>query len=295
MPEEDAESTIDPKRSRLLKGFNSILDSHGYGFHYAVLNKANELFERRKSAWAFEAAEFPVVVNDVPTRIDFVLSNNEKGSRLNAFYLVAECKRANPSLADWCFARAPFVRRNRSHEPCILDHVDVNESGSVQCHGAAYSQLANAYHIAVEVKSGKGDESGKGRGAIEDAATQVCRGSNGFLDTLARLFTLPNYRLRADLLPVIFTTAHLWTTDADLRKSDLDSGKIDLATSGFDRVSRLILQYHTSPGIKSFYIVNNRVDDLSKYLDDVFVRSIGVVSSTGIEEFLNWASAFDRG
>jgi hypothetical protein len=52
----------------------------------------------------------PVSVGGKDTHVDFVLRTHEA-------FLVAECKRANPALANWCFARAPYIaRRERASE-----------------------------------------------------------------------------------------------------------------------------------------------------------------------------------
>jgi len=51
----------------LITVFCKLLNTHGYAFHYAVLRKAAELCEKRRSAWTFIAAEYPVAVN-APTQ-----------------------------------------------------------------------------------------------------------------------------------------------------------------------------------------------------------------------------------
>ncbi len=48
--------------------------------------------------------------------IDFILR-----SRSRRTYLVAECKRADPSRARWCFARAPYTRHNPIQGEVIFD------------------------------------------------------------------------------------------------------------------------------------------------------------------------------
>jgi hypothetical protein len=66
-------------------GFQKALDSHGYGFQYAVLNEARRCAEKAISTWVFEVSEFPVRVTSGSTRIDFVLK--QRGTRS---YLVGE-------------------------------------------------------------------------------------------------------------------------------------------------------------------------------------------------------------
>jgi len=72
------------------------------------------------------------------------------------------------------------------------------------------------YQIAIEVKSDKtGDPSGNGRGAIEQAAGQVMRGSNGLIESLLKFSKLVDDPKGCDLIPVIFTTANLWVSNVD--------------------------------------------------------------------------------
>jgi hypothetical protein len=92
---------MDAGKERLVRGFQNVLNSHGYGFQYSVLKEVARLaYEVRSASWIPKVPEFPVEVQGHDTRIDFIL----KHARL-PFYLVAECKRANPSLANWCFAK----------------------------------------------------------------------------------------------------------------------------------------------------------------------------------------------
>lgn len=65
----------DQLREKIKDGLRKVLNTHGYGFQYAVLRKAFWLCASTKSKWVFEAAEFPVTVGGFDTRIDFILSN----------------------------------------------------------------------------------------------------------------------------------------------------------------------------------------------------------------------------
>src|SRR6478735_5376161 len=96
------------------KEFQEALNEEGFGFHYAVLGLMQDLVEQRKSWWRLVRAEFPVMVNGSATRIDFVLRRADQYGRsdLPLFYMLAECKRANPAYSDWCFVQAPFTRAN---------------------------------------------------------------------------------------------------------------------------------------------------------------------------------------
>src|SRR6266581_2575724 len=80
------------------------VSSHGHGFHYAVLRRAHQLATERKSQWLFEAAEFPVTSGDQVIHVDFILRLGQ-----TKVYLVAECKRADPARARWCFIRSRYT------------------------------------------------------------------------------------------------------------------------------------------------------------------------------------------
>ena len=249
----------------------------------------------------FEVAEFPVATNGVATRIDFILRRRKSygDDDKSPFYLVAECKRANPALSNWGFVKAPFVRRDRTHEPYILEHVEIDKTGTMagtpHACGISYSTITDAYHVALEVRSGeKGDSTGTGRGAIEEAATQVCRGLNGLVATVLHQFQIPGDANNADFLPVIFTTANLWVTSADLKRSELVNGNIDLTKYQFEQKPWIVLQYHMSPALKYDLILKYSVDGLAGYMDCEYIRSIPIVSSSAIPEFFFWASRLDR-
>ena len=288
-PEEDVSKDIK-------SAFNKVLNSHGYGFHYAIIKAAGGLYSNHKSLWSFEAAEVPVEAQGASTRIDFVMQRrNRSGDETSPFYIIGECKRANPSLSNWCFAKAPYVGRNRNHEPYIIENVNVNGNAFQGARGKSYSVADEAYHIAVEVRANaKGDPSGSGRGAIEQAVAQVCRGLNGFVRTLPSVVKQKGIGIQVDLLPVVFTTAELFVSDADLSAADLASGDIDLGNYGFEPRPWIVLQYHMSPGLKHGIFALPQIGDLSEFMDFEYIRSIPIVNPKGVEAFLKWASEFDR-
>jgi hypothetical protein len=70
----------------------------------------------QRASWMFDSAEFPVVAGGSTTHVDFILR-----SRSRRTYLVAECKRADPARARWCFARAPYTWHNPIKGEVIFD------------------------------------------------------------------------------------------------------------------------------------------------------------------------------
>ena len=265
--------------------FTKILNRHGYGLQYAVLKAAEELYERRRSQWAFEVAEFPVAVKGHGTRIDFILRHRDRPQ-----YLLAECKRANPALANWCFAAAPYVRRDRVREDVFAEHVFVG--GNLDLHSSVKSlgAASKAYHIALETRTtNPGDTEGTGRGAIEEAATQVCRGLNGLVQFFADRQKLPNGWPELVISPVIVTTANLWSSEVDLSAADLATGEVPLDAAELSPQQYVMLQYHLSPGIKHG-VRTYGMEPLGQVLDREFIRTVHIVNSNHVGAFLSYGS-----
>ena len=93
----------------LRKGLVHSINIHGHAFQYAVLKTAENLFKENASPWVFEASEFPVLNKKIPTHIDIILRNKHEQS-----FLIAECKRCDPAISNWCFVKAPYVSRKTS-------------------------------------------------------------------------------------------------------------------------------------------------------------------------------------
>lgn len=268
------------------KSFEKALNRQGFGFQYSVLKTVSNIFGHG-SDWLLETSEFPVVQGP-GTRIDFILRHRYQ-TRL---YLLAECKRANPAYSDWCFARAPFIhaRRSSDYEELIIEYVEY-ERNRVNSFAKKFFYLPNAYHVALEVKSlKKGDPCGETGRTIEDASTQVCRGLNGMVEFFSRNPKYLGNDAQAIIMPVIFTTAQIWGSNIDLSSADLETRELDMANSKFSREPWIAYQYHQSPGLKHSLSSKDVLKSLGEFMDMEYVRTIPVVTSSGIETFLRWSS-----
>ena len=187
--------------------------------------------------------EFPVCVQGEGTRMDFILKHRM------GYYLIAECKRSDPKFSNWCFMRAPSVKRNHGVEMLWVDQVETGLLGAgVQGVGLRRRLDDAAYHIGLPLKSRERDgESSKSRNAIEDAAGQVCRGLNGLIELL---LSRPESRWSASSLPVIFTTAKLWVSKCDLASAKIEDGSITVPDGDLVETPWVYYQYHVSPGLK---------------------------------------------
>jgi len=269
--------------------FKRTLDAHGYGFHYAVLERCIGLESAGESQWSFEASELPVNVGEQNTRIDFVL-------RTNNAVLIAECKRANPALARWCFARAPYVARRARTRRVRLEQFLFEPYGHKRVtRPMELKEVQDQYHIAVEMRTaGTGDEGFRGRGAIEEAATQVIRGANGFInfvgDNPSVMDTLPMF-----VLPVIFTTASLLCSEANLAKADLRTGEIP--PGPLQKRHWIWFQQNVSAALEHSLpkvYAPEPLTSVAEMLRFRHARSIAIVTPEGISEFLRIASDFVR-
>jgi hypothetical protein len=187
--------------------FQTALNRHGHPFQYAVIRPANELCVQKRSGWLFVFSEFPVEVQGGHTRIDFVLSQSYRGGIGPCRLLIAECKRADPALSNWLFARAPYVNRDSAPNSILTDCVK-REQRILTTSVGRNSISENIYHIAFEVKGAEtGDSTATGRRTIEDAATQVMRGLNGLIECFSKNPRYLANDVPVEFIPAIFTTA----------------------------------------------------------------------------------------
>ena len=275
------------------KGIVRVLNVHGYVFQYSVLKTIESIYRTGRSPWGFEAAEFPVSLKNTPVHIDFILAHKEEYS-----YIIAECKRCDPSLSNWCFIKAPYVSRGPSRGERIVRELIIKAKGSpVIKTGLQWIVRSNeVYHLPFELRNrGKG-EGQYGRGQINDSVTQVLRGLNGLIElaiesakrgSMAFLKSDPRENLYATFMPVVFTTAKLWVSDCDISLGNIESGNIEIEESKLHEVKWLFYQYGQSPALKHSYSAVRENSDISQILYLDYTRTIPIVNASGIGEFLS--------
>lgn len=272
-----------PNDERTAADLQKVLNSHGYGFHYALLRHLDNLWAKGQADWIwhYKVSEFPVVVANETTHVDFILRGYSRwGDRKVRAYLIAECKRVKPGFSRWCFARAPYTDGNLVFDRCRFYRNADSETLNAPLRVS--TDTRPPYHLGFELKSNAPENGGAGRGAINDATAQVLRGSSGLIN-----YELHNRRSEDELLnflPVIFTTAELWTTEADLGNAAIDSGNLEALSCekrdwiwfNHNRSSRL--RHDVRP------IQKTELDDA---LLAEFTRTVAIVSTTGIESFFS--------
>lgn len=278
----------------LRKGLVHSINVHGYAFHYAVLKAAQNYFEEKVSPWVFEVAEFPVLNRSTPLHIDFILRN-----KLEQSYFIAECKRCDPAISNWCFIKAPYVSRGTSsgRERLVREIVFKKRDTNIVRTGLQWiDRSSDIYRLPFELKSNNKGEGFYGRGQINDAITQVLRGFNGMIEFAVNEMKRGNLsffkedllgNIYASFLPVVFTTAKLWVCDYNISDADLKSGTVDLGDANLEERKWLFYQYAQSPDLKHPYSVAGLESDLSDFLYSAYTRTIPVVNADGIREFLS--------
>lgn len=290
------ENTATDGADKVRERFQTAVNQGGFGFQYRVLTEALDLYTSKSSDFYFEMAELPVGVRPRDTRIDFVL---RRGSRFNPqgrrpLFLVAECKRSYPGVANWCFIRAPYTRKGGLANVLVLDSIHRNQSMGFYFMKATSAPLDrdDFYQIGIEVdlSAKESEPSGKQKGQIENAATQVLKGLNGFVDFIYKQDALLAEGDGCDILPVVFTTAQLWTSTAKLDTASLEKGEVGIDPAEFRRVDWLIHQYNQSPELKHAVDESIGQKSISDVIEARFSRSIAIVAPTGIRDFLHWAT-----
>jgi len=268
------------------QSFVNSLNMHGFSLQHTIRRVVQDCFSQNLSDWRMEAVEFPVEVQGFGTRVDLILSH-----RNESVWLLGECKRANPALKDWCFAKYSWVHSGRSLEFLFADVITKGTSGGVRSSGMRLNAPDPPMHIGLEIKGNeRGDSFGTGRGAIEEAVTQACRHMNGMIQFLdAHAFVMKSVRLI--FLPLIFTSARIWRTDIELDEADLLTGNLKVTDTEMKEVPYVILQYPMSPGLKS----ETRLPpgfplSLGGMLDFLYTRSVIIASTSQLEKFLGCAA-----
>lgn len=274
--------------SQLLK---KTLDIHGYGFQYAVLKLADEMRRQNRSDWRLFGSESPVSIKNETTHIDFILKH-----RAGNTFIIAECKRADPAKANWCFVKSPYTWTDEKENYVQFDKIRWNNPSngqiSLRHHTALVATERNIAHIGVEVHTGeKGDGIGNPyKSAINQSVSQVLRSSSGFVNYFYNNFSeaekrkpgMNDYRF----LPVIFTTAQLWITNTDLGTANLQNGYLSNESVKAEKVEWLWFNENRSEPLSPDVKLCSLERDLTREYEQ-FVRSVAIVNAESIEKFFN--------
>ena len=281
--------------------FRRTLNRHGHSFQYTVVKRALDLNRERRSEWEYLDSEFPVIVNNKSTRIDFIFCKARP-----TIFLIAECKRVNPAYSDWCFANSSYARDDSSLNEAIFQYawlrppdrqapftnIDI-PAASERFETGIQSNRGHPdiFHIGRAVRSEKkGDSNGRNSDEIEEASGQVCKGLNGMIEYFQQYrSTFPN-NSKVYFLPAIFTTARIWTTTVDLASANIENGELSPGSVSVIERPWVWYQYHVSPDLQHSAPRDRKERspfDISEILNQEFARTIAIVGVKGIEDFLH--------
>jgi hypothetical protein len=200
----------------LAAGLRKVLNRHGHAFQQAVI----QLCMAHASGWEFLQAEFPYELHGDEGHVDFVLRHQDTGAML-----AAECKRVDPAKGRWCFARTSYIRLRAARQRPVISMIQ-EVAGSPPVEISATSMEWYAYHLGFELRTQEhGDGGGKDK-ELDGAIAQAYRGASGLLQHLAYSGLYRGAGHPFAVVPVIFTTAELFVTDAELADAEITTGNL---------------------------------------------------------------------
>jgi hypothetical protein len=273
----------DDEAARISTDLRKVLNTHGHGFHYAVVRRGEELYDLRETKWLLEGTEVPIVAGDATSHVDFVL-----GTRTDRIYLVGECKRADPARARWCFARTPYRWRNERDEELIFEQLVLHGDGTRHTRPHFSYMTGGSYQLCFELKTGhKGDGEARAGKSIEEAVSQVLRGVSGLIELVTDFARSSGEGEKTiKFLPAIFTTAELWATECDLAGAELATGNLGPEQVRAEPIDWVWFTHNRSPRLGPSAPFEGRRNDLPTLVRHEYARSIAVISVNGIDDFL---------
>jgi hypothetical protein len=262
-----------------------VLDANGHSFQYAVMRRAHELRESDKTMWLLEGAELPVTVNNKVIHVDFVFRHKKA-----PIYLIAECKRSDPSKANWCFVKAPYTFRDDRKTFAYFDLLKLPRAGTSHAnYGCKIADTTQGiYHLGYEIKTGAdGDGTGNSRNsAINDAVTQAFRGSSGFINSLFYQNKIANLSINENYLfiPVVFTTAKIWSSESNLSDASLENGYLPKQSVEIQQNKWIWFNHNRSRELLH-NVSYTPIADLYLKPNKEYMRSVAIVGTDGIDNF----------
>ena len=278
------------------------LNEQGYLLQHKLANVVQSKGPdgRYSHNWHIEAEEVPVSIpGGRETRVDLLLRHGPVRpgqERQNPWRVVLEAKRSSRDFKRWVFFgqtnRHPGPSKNQYYferadlagmwnqseqkDPPMTHRLDSRTSAS-EC---------EVFDFGVEVKIER-PEKGKPASAtvaIEDALYQVTLGQAGIAAHLRRA-----KELEFRLIPVVVTTAELYTAQFHNDRVSLDRGTIESADLTLQPKDWLAVNYRVSDVIcQTSQFSTNVSADIAARLVSFQVRTVFIVQTTHIQTFLAW-------
>lgn len=204
-----------------------VINTHGFAFQARVLKACHgrNVIEGPLVAgrWLVRTDEFPASLHrETEFHIDGILEYQPHFQSIGTRLVAVECKRVDPSLKEWCFARLA------GQADSVITTVTLLESGHehVPAHLAVGQPIAQ---LGLELKT---RDQGNGIGkSLNTAVDQAFRGAHALVDQVPIWFTSKSgYPIRVCVFPLIVTTAHLFMADQLLEDSDIATGEVGQIT-----------------------------------------------------------------
>jgi len=280
-------ATLSSQSEQIAVSVLKLLNAHGYSFQHTVIRLLENLFSEGKSRWLIDGVEFPVTAGGQTTHIDFILK-----SKTGRTYMVVECKRADPAKAKWCFTRAPYTMRNPRPTEVIFEQFSLNALGLVTRRAMPAYANEGPYHLGLELRTGEiGDGKGQRNQAINEAITQVLRGTSGLINHLEETASRRPETTLIRFVPVIVTTAEICVSNIDIGGADLRTGNLPHQEVQIDSPNSIWFTHNRSPALKPNAPSATATSDFNNFsaaLRNEFARSVAIINTDGIEEFMSW-------
>lgn len=287
--------------NEISKRFKETLDKHGHTFHHSILRRVEELQRQDLTKWGLVGSEYPVENKGNNSHIDFVLKHFRGFT-----YLIAECKKADPARANWCFVKTPYNWRDERETYIQIDKIVDSKLQNGSISRKLTTTLAptrrNIMNLGVEVKTG---QTGDGfpspdKSPINAAISQVLRNTSGLLNTFYNSdFSLKDAGTNPfRFIPVVFTTAQIWVSNVDLGTGNINDGTLPNNDIEAENVDWIWFNYNRpnllSPEIELSQ--NSKISLSDEYYQ--FLRTVAIVSPSGIDSFFKtdlneWLSMSD--
>lgn len=272
--------------TKLTEALRKQIDSHGHSFQLSLAAHLREESLQRNIFFRIEAEEVAVEAGDKPTHIDFVMSNFA-----HTCWLVCECKRSDPAISNWCFARMSVVDRLGPTDVVAEVVKRFPTHGGIRSRGTLVATHPEQYDIAHELRSDQVGDSGSGRGALADALTQCVRHLNGYIRLLARDPSILKDAQVATIVPVVFTTANLWATSDDLSKASLIDGRLSAQPSELQQKDWICYRFRQSTALRHEHGQSEPANRLADLVQRDSIRTVFVVRAEACTSFFEWARA----
>ena len=278
--------------------FEEHLNQHGYSFQNAIARKIREMsYDEdlgKRSFFEVIGIEMPVTA-DRNTHIDIVgWHSNNYGLGKTRYYLVGECKKSDPGYAAWCFAKTPITWAD--HYQSLIQFDLVEGAGGDRYFRGQTEQRATDLPImnlgvALTIRESNNSKPKGDREAINEAVNQVLRGVGGFINyiTSAQHTAIELQKDEAHVVvPVVFTTAQIYTTDSNIALADLSTGKLSKGSIEAKKADWIWYNYNRSTQLSHGLKMVGKAAPGESDLFREFTRTIAIVGPSGLESFLRY-------